>query len=440
MRHSHDLDGLMKFLNRDGWGERFDEVLQQHFAPACKALDIEAGSIGGLIGDQAAAYVWGCAFEDFLTREFGPGNENFVDSYLKRRGWNERAQAKSYMKALRRSAMSFYEVSDIVPGKSFRARDMIRGGEPVVVSEVSATQQMKQWDRFATRIVPVGNKTFMSGGTLLFSHDLMESVVQAIEGTVGGDALPREIAPLITGAWLTDAVRKATGADAPALVNSEGEDILFHTLRFGLRPGVTQAEIAARLDGVADLRAESDEFWNWLGAPGPMRRPAQRQNGQALITTMDDGSLVLGNVDLDGKFVTLSVNSAGRAAQGRALLEQALGDLVLEPVTETQTVEQMRAAAPARKSPDCVPPEQDVSMLHEMLDEQYRQVLDEPVPVLGDISPRAAICTEHGRRKVVEWLKYLENRSASDHDPTSALATYDFGWIWRELQVEEFRK
>jgi hypothetical protein len=155
---------------------------------------------------------------------------------------------------------------------------------------------------------------------------------------------------------------------------------------------------------------------------------------------MDDGSLVLGNVDLDGKFVTLSVNSAGRAAQGRALLEQALGDLVLEPVTETQTVEQMRAAAPARKSPDCVPPEQDVSMLHEMLDEQYRQVLDEPVPVLGDISPRAAICTEHGRRKVVEWLKYLENRSASDHDPTSALATYDFGWIWRELQVEEFRK
>jgi len=35
--------------------------------------------------------------------------------------------------------LSLYEVSDIVPGESFRARDLVRGGEPVLISERSAT-------------------------------------------------------------------------------------------------------------------------------------------------------------------------------------------------------------------------------------------------------------------------------------------------------------
>ncbi|MCU1315847.1 MAG: hypothetical protein JWN63_1169 [Candidatus Acidoferrum typicum] len=45
--------------------------------------------------------LWGCAFEDFLTRTFGAEYGNIVDVYLKRRGWNEKIQDKLYMKALR---------------------------------------------------------------------------------------------------------------------------------------------------------------------------------------------------------------------------------------------------------------------------------------------------------------------------------------------------
>jgi len=53
--------------------------------------------------------------------------------------------------------------------------------------------------------------------------------------------------------------------------------------------------------------------------------------------------------------------------------------------------------------------------------------------------PRAAVRTAKGRDKVVGWLKTLENHSASQgaDDPMGA---YDFGWMWRELGVEEFRR
>jgi hypothetical protein len=36
---------------------------------------------------------------------------------------------------------------------------------------------------------------------------------------------------------------------------------------------------------------------------------------------MDDGAIVLGTIELGTKTVTLSVNSAARAARGRAMLE-----------------------------------------------------------------------------------------------------------------------
>ena len=46
---------------------------------------------------------------------------------------------------------------------------------------------------------------------------------------------------------------------------------------------------------------------------------------------MDDGAIVLGNIELTEKAVTLSVNSEARAARGRALLEPILAGLVALP-------------------------------------------------------------------------------------------------------------
>src|SRR3546814_4932022 len=79
-------------------------------------------------------------------------------------------------------------------------------------------------------------------------------------------------------------------------------------------------------------------------------------------------------------------------------------------------------------------------LIHAMLDRQYRATLDEPVGMLGDITPRAAVQTAAGRHRVAGWLKHLENRSSSQLDANDPMATYDFTWIWRELGIENLRK
>ena len=105
MPSSDSLSGLMKWLRREPWGDAFGELLERHLGPACDKADVPLEELGDVIGDHWMMTLWGCAFEDFLTREV-EGAGNIVDDYLKRRGWNEKAANKAYMTALRSSVVS----------------------------------------------------------------------------------------------------------------------------------------------------------------------------------------------------------------------------------------------------------------------------------------------------------------------------------------------
>ena len=79
--------------------------------------------------------LFGGAFEDRLPRRFEPGGQTIVEDDLKRRGGSaEAASAKASMRARMASAVSLSEASEIVPGRLFLARDLVRGGEPVRVT------------------------------------------------------------------------------------------------------------------------------------------------------------------------------------------------------------------------------------------------------------------------------------------------------------------
>jgi hypothetical protein len=65
-------------------------------------------------------------------------------------------------------------------------------------------------------------------------------------------------------------------------------------------------------------------------------------------------------------------------------------------------------------------------------------LLDQPVPALGNVSPRRAAQTKKGREKLVAWLKYLEN-GASQYATGSPMAGYDMRWMWQELGVTDLR-
>src|SRR3546814_67834 len=144
------------------WGENGGEARGGHCGLGSEEVDFEADELADIVGDHWDGVLWGCAFDDLLTRTIQP-DRNIVDDYIRRRGWNESGPTKIYLRALRSSVMSLHEVSEVEPGSGFLVRDLIRGGEPLRVSESSASQTLKNWDRMGSRAAPLGGTPTQSG-------------------------------------------------------------------------------------------------------------------------------------------------------------------------------------------------------------------------------------------------------------------------------------
>ena len=467
MANAKSLAGLMKWLRHDEWRDALNELLDRHLGHACAKADISFDELPGIIGDHHSTVLWGCVFEDLLARELDDGR-NIVDEYLKRRGWKESASNKAYVTALRSSVMSLYEISDIVPEESFLARDLVRGGEPVRVSERSGTRYLKPWDRIAARIVRVGSRAQMAGGALPFDYEPSEAVLAAlrragkkahaeadklahklghgVDGALIAEALSdtevlRASAFMFTNIWLDDLLQRMLNSVLPRMCNTDGDELVFTTASYSLKPDASAEAIRLALAAIPALRPESEIFWNWIG-PKESGSKKRRADSQTFITTLDDGSLVLGTVELKDKTLVLEANSQQRAERGRTLIEPQIGGLVGVPVVEARTVAQLMASRPAGKSKPLssgLSPDEERAVIQESLDRHYMNLLDEPVPMLGNMTPRRAAKSAKGRERLVAWLKFLEN-GAARHRGGSPMADCDLTWMWEELGVANLRR
>ncbi len=98
-----------------------------------------------------------------------------------------------------------------------------------------------------------------------------------------------------------------------------------------------------------------------------------------------------------------------------------------------EDVEQALQHAPktTKKEESSIPIEEQRKMLGEFYEQHYRKWLDEPVPALGNRTPRHAASLKTMRPKVVALLKDFEGHS--ERQRRSGEIAYDFGWMWAEL-------
>ena len=132
----------------------------------------------------------------------------------------------------------------------------------------------------------------------------------------------------------------------------------------------------------------------------------------------------------------------GFAAFGNCMVVEApLAQAGIAPLVERQSIEQMMASSREHSEQDIVrlPPDEERSIVHQVLTDHFRKTLDEPIPALGNQTPRKAVKTAKGRKKGIAWLKMLENQSAQQR-PEDPMGAYDFTWLWRELGVGDERR
>jgi hypothetical protein len=116
----------------------------------------------------------------------------------------------------------------------------------------------------------------------------------------------------------------------------------------------------------------------------------------------------------------LSVNSQARAERGRVLLSEALDGLVAQPLVEIQTLEQCMATRDPAPPPRLNLSEQERrTIIHDGLDRHYRDLLDQPIPALGNKSPRAAANSPAAMKR---WR------------PTTSVG---YGWNWASTSCDD---
>lgn len=90
---------------------------------------------------------------------------------------------------------------------------------------------------------------------------------------------------------LVDTLGRMRGMSHPTFENADGDEILFHEIRFPLASGIVQNAIAARLETIPNLQRENARFWNCLGEIPKETVKASKVGSLALDVTLEDCSL-----------------------------------------------------------------------------------------------------------------------------------------------------
>ena len=448
-----DLDSVAQhitsYIARDEWLEHRRAHLDALLGPIPSHFGLDPAGVLEEVHELGhASSLVGFVDESFLASRHGPERLNPVDDYLRRRGWQETPRAREYLQGIRDTPPSLYEVQDVGWGEWVDLRDRLRDGPPVRVVEHSASQTLQRWDCLVARIVHPRDELMLTGGVLSAPRpvaDEIESMFRkvekrakrglaevarelGVEPSALGNAEGQPIAfadRLCLHVWLKGLLQ-VSRRPLPQLSNTDGDTLLPTRTRLPILGGADA--VARAIDALPEWqRDESDGLeWMWSSA-------------------VDDGpGTILGNARIDGDALVVETNSRERMHRALALLGSALGGLVGTGLTVHEDMQADLEAAVRRGRPRKKKPEPDWSpedapaiaaALGQVLDAHYRRTLDEPVPVLGNRTPRDCAKSKAGRKKLVRWLKDIENGELQ-RAAAQQMTPNDLAWMWVELGVE----
>jgi hypothetical protein len=225
------------------------------------------------------------------------------------------------------------------------------------------------------------------------------------------------------------------------MVNRDSEALMFTETRF---PFLEEQfdEISKRLDDSPEWERDipDEHRWIWLQVPEPTSY--KHKHGIALETFQGGQRPISGALELAPTALTLTTNSMERSQRGQDVLETLLHGLIGPALSKLQTPEQMMAENETHQPADdeeiptdSIDPEIAAEVISNMLDQHYRNILDDSIPVLGDKSPRQCVKSKKGQKMVVEWLKHLENNELR-RAARQGEKPYDSRWMWQELKLK----
>jgi hypothetical protein len=350
---------------------------------------------------------------------------------LERKGRRLDPILRRYLEGCLAAPFSFHEIVRVEPGHGFLARDVLTGEEREVV-EHSASRTMLPGDVLFGQLVTTDGITLMEAcsphtippGEKLGLIDLRERIA--------GDRSPPSVEALrdwdieLRQAYL-GRMEARRNPPAPHLHNTDGEPLAFHHLSFEVPSAQAAFEALHHLalDETESELLESAE----LDPEGRLQRVSFAWKAAGNPVHRGMGSTVLGHLEIDGDRLAASVNSAGRAARLRAIVESKCPD-ARHTGTEVETLEEALARREGgEEDPDvgetasfAAHPEVQ-ERIREMTAAHYEAWIHEEIPALGGLSPMDAVRERSGREKVEALIAEIERHGRRMEPPLDEAVT-----------------
>ena len=335
------------------------------------------------------------------------------------------AEQRQWLENLVTAPLGLYEVIEVVPGESLRLRDaLFPERAPILVREKAGSRQMVQFDLIVARILPVEDYFQLSGAVYSIQRQRGLELIAELQRALQGVAPDSPDAKDILGAMIPERWLKGFVAPfkIPQLVDHvTGEPILLITDHYRVRDWEMLDRV---LSAQADVEGNREEGWSRVfeGEDGLQRRsvaiePSPRSDR-----------------------IEVSYRTQRYADEGRPWFEEVAGQAVVFVSRELSDPKGLLAhprpaGVPAPSTPVQLPPEAITKIIEARIRHIYADWADQPLPVLGDRTPREAIETPEGLEQVKFLLHSYEHgevrqAKAQHRQPVS----YDF--LWRQLGIQ----
>jgi hypothetical protein len=441
------IANLMKYADKEPWADRQQYFYSERLMEAAAFVDVPVDEFGQTLADSGYMdMVHGYLFELFASCYWNNESFSMISDYVKRRGWRETPYGKRYLGALADSGVEFLEATTVNPGHWVEVRPVGTDNKPIRVYECSGSQSLKRWDCMAARVVSVDGKGMFSGGILPFtpsqSQEFTTFLDHAFDSAVELLNEAREEDPQCQ--WSNEEIEDMAKTDVddqfpellfqfwafktylaleqpmimPTLANKDGHLLQFIKIQFPIATKDKEAiEHCLHADVYLDFNSDINE-WAWLDTEQDKVIPFE--------------STVLGQISITDNHLTATVNSSERAELIKNKLNGMLADKIGNPLSVHENLPSMMENLSTKEAPSAEQlnaPE----LISASLDQHYRKTLDEPIPMLNNLTPRECSKMTDQRANLAQWLKELENNTAA----VEHMAHYDFKWMWEELELVE---
>ena len=181
------------------------------------------------------------------------------------------------------------------------------------------------------------------------------------------------------------------------LVTPEGDEIAFASVRY----------MHDSPDEIHTVLKQARDF-HMGRAPGPDGSYSidwHEARSRARQTPASIGKRVLAHLTLTQQAIEIEAMSEQRLADCRTRLEYLLGDHIRLAETKIKSMGQiLREHTPRGEPPAPITPPPEV--IAEIEEKLLRQWIDDSIPALGGLTPREAVKTSEGRKRVLELIDH----------------------------------